>query len=83
VIIDVPGPVAPYVAAGIRQLARQLARDGCPVPPDLLALADTLMRDGGVTADQRRRAASARRSARYRARQRERRAQAETRRLSA
>jgi hypothetical protein len=81
--IDIDQALAPYVASAIRALIRQLGRDGYPPPADLEALAITLMRDGALTAAQRRRALSARRSARYRARQRERQAAAAGRQLSA
>ena len=81
--VEIDSRLAPYVTAAIRSLARQLARDGYRPPADLLTLADTLSRDAGVTAEQRRRALSARRSRRYRSRQRERQAAAAGRRLSA
>jgi hypothetical protein len=73
VIIDVPGRLAPYLAVALQRLARQMVQDGHVPPPGLVALADDLLRDDGVTAARRRELAAAR-SRSYRARQRARQA---------
>lgn len=74
--VDVPPELAPYMVVAIRMMARQAARDGYAVPPDLVTFADDLLRLTSVS-EARRKALRAGRNARYRARVRERRAAAE------
>lgn len=69
--VEIDPAVAPYLVAAIKSLARQMARDGYPVPAELLTLAETL----AVSPAERRRG----RNTRYRQRQ----AEAARRQLSA
>jgi len=59
-----------FVGVALRDLGRSLRRDGRCLPPRLERLAGELLRDASPTPGERRRALSAARSRRYRARKR-------------